>query len=512
VHPSALRWSTLRGRRHNTGPDATLWATIAAIVSAAALALLVAVGDLRVLQADGYKAFYVGRWIAHHGIPHVNDLSAVHHGRPWVDGEWLAELIYYHVWRLGGLPLAAILSALSIAVTYMIVAALLLRRGTPAGWTVLFTGIALAGLVRWAFLRAQDLALPLFALLVAICLTDSEAERPGARLLLLPPLLVLWANVHGSVLLGVALAVSYLLWRAVSMAQTGARRAAGGCLGLACLTALAPLATPYGTGIVHYYLEFVGNPAQHVVSSEGRSPAFPGGAFFVAYVPLVLVGWVTIRALVTHRPAPGLLLAACAITGIAAAGRIGNLEWHTLVTALLIAELSRPWLPAPRPRPLLLAMGSLLALTCGLLLIATLAFRSPGAYEANTSLRATGAAANAALRHPCWLILTDNLDAAALEWHDPWLADRIAYDARAELFSPSEMTRWATFESGRSPRWASTIRGYAVLVAAVAFRPGLVERLSRIPGGVVIARERRGIAVINPRAAVANDTSCPRRG
>ncbi|MFX8266544.1 hypothetical protein ABTL47_19680, partial [Acinetobacter baumannii] len=85
--------------------------------------------------------------------------------------------------------------------------------------------------------------LPLFTLLLFLCATDSERPRPGKRLLLLVPLLVLWANVHGSVLLGAALAVGYLLWRAVTTARTGARRDAALVLGLAAVVALTPLCT-----------------------------------------------------------------------------------------------------------------------------------------------------------------------------------------------------------------------------------------------------------------------------
>ena len=51
--------------------------------------------------------------------------------------------------------------------------------------------------------RAQTLAFLLFALLLLLLLEDDV--RPSRRVYLTLPLLVLWANVHGSVLLGAAL-------------------------------------------------------------------------------------------------------------------------------------------------------------------------------------------------------------------------------------------------------------------------------------------------------------------
>ena len=260
------------------------------------------------------------------------------------------------------------------------------------------------------------------------------------------------------------------------------------------------MASPYGPGVIHYYLEFVGNPAQRLASSEGRSPAFPGGAFFLAYLPLALVAWVSIRATVERRPAPVVLLGACAITGLAAAARIGNLPWHTIVTALLVAELTKGRLPAVRARPAVLVAVTVLAGLAGVVVLGSLASRATAGYEADTPLGVTNAVAATAARHACWLVLADNLDAAALEWHDPWLARRIAFDARAEMYTPSEMLRWAVFESGRSSRWPATIQGDALLVGAVDFRPALVQRLGHVPDSAVLARSPLGIAVINQQA------------
>jgi hypothetical protein len=104
----------------------------------------------------------------------------------------LAEIIYYGAWRVGGYALVAIVSAIAIAATYMIFVALLRRRGVSVGWTVFFSACALLGRRNWALVRPQDLALPLFAGLLAICLTDSEHPRPGRRPLLLVPLLAIW--------------------------------------------------------------------------------------------------------------------------------------------------------------------------------------------------------------------------------------------------------------------------------------------------------------------------------
>lgn len=486
------------------------WSTIAAVAFVSALALLLASAEVRVLQADSYKALYDGRWIAHHGIPHIDYFGGVTRGQRWVDEQWLSELMYYTVWRVGGYSLVAILTAVSIASAYAILAVLIRSRGISPGWTVFFTTGAMFGLVTWAFVRAQDLALPLFAALLVICLGDSKRDRPSARLLLLLPLLAVWANIHGSVLLGTEIAAAYLAWRGIQMARHRSWRLAAGCLGLAGLACLAPLATPYGLDIIHYYRQFADNPGQRVAGAEGRSPAFPGGAFFAVYVPLLLVGWLTIGAAVYRRPAPGFLLVACVLTGIAAAMRIGNMPWHAMVTALLLADVSRTWLPVGRTRRATMAGAFAVSGVATVAVITSLAMRSQAGYEAETALRETNAAAALAAKHACWRILADNLGASALQWHHPWLAGRIAYDARAELLSPSAMMRWAIFQVGTSKGWPATTQGYQLLIGDSGFRPTLVQRLARLPSATVIARHDRGIAVINRDATRADPPGCAR--
>jgi hypothetical protein len=55
--------------------------------------------------------------------------------------------------------------------------------------------------------RTQSFAYPLFAAFLLLLLDDARA--PGRRVLLALPLLVLWANIHGSVVLGAALTALY---------------------------------------------------------------------------------------------------------------------------------------------------------------------------------------------------------------------------------------------------------------------------------------------------------------
>src|SRR5437588_96755 len=174
---------------------------------------------------------YTGRWIAAHGVPHHEVFTLAARGRPWVDQQWLAELIDYGAWRGAGYAGVAVLNALAIGCAYGLLAWVIRRFRVSVVLTVSACALAAVIALPAVFIRAQDLAMPLFAALLALCLTDRVAP--------IVPLLVLWANVHGSVLLGAALAVLYLLWRAWSTRRLR-------YVALAAAAALTPLATPSG--------------------------------------------------------------------------------------------------------------------------------------------------------------------------------------------------------------------------------------------------------------------------
>ncbi len=236
------------------------------------VALLLAFNYLRVLQADGYKALYDGRWIALHGVPHMEALTAGAGGRQWVDQADQPELFSYETWRLGGYALLAIVSGASIAAAYAILAAAMRRRGASIVAAICFSVLAALSLVGWSFVRAQNFALPLFALVLVLCLYDAEHSRLQRRVILLVPLLVLWANVHGSVLLGACLSCLYALYRAARMGRERAWRDAGTYVGLAADRRHRRW-RPVRSAHPPLRAEFVGNKAMRAAATEWDPPA-----------------------------------------------------------------------------------------------------------------------------------------------------------------------------------------------------------------------------------------------
>src|SRR3954471_12978123 len=156
------------------------------------------------LVIDGWLVLVSGRWIAQHGLPTHDMLTVWTHGRRWTDQQWLAQLSLYGLWRIGGVKLALLVDAL-LVMSGLVGAALIARRNGASPRSV--TWVAIPVLIAYypvaSVMRPQTFAFPLFAAVLWLVLGD--ARHPSRRIFFTLPLLVLWANLHGSVLLGAAL-------------------------------------------------------------------------------------------------------------------------------------------------------------------------------------------------------------------------------------------------------------------------------------------------------------------
>ena len=247
----------------------------------------------RIFYSDTWISLTAGRHIAAHGLPHVDSLSVAGLGRPWIDQQWLAHLAFYELWRGGGNAAVGAASAIAFALAFGLLAALLVRRGAAPIAVVVALGAALVQCLLFAETRAQSFAYPLFVILVWILLGESE-RRVGPRTLLVLPVLVVWSNVHGSVLLGIAVCVACLARRAVTSARGRAWRLAAGDVGLSLVAAGTLLATPYGWSMPAYYARVLGDPALKTIAEW--QPA----SFALLQLPFVVLLAGTLGTVASH--------------------------------------------------------------------------------------------------------------------------------------------------------------------------------------------------------------------
>ncbi|MBV9511050.1 MAG: hypothetical protein JO303_12295 [Caulobacteraceae bacterium] len=240
-------------RRKTLSPDA--WrralagtAPVAAVLLAAFVFCLC--DPQMFLDGDTNWHLAAGRWIlAHAAAPHADPFSYTAFGKPWIDLEWLSEALMALAYALGGWATVMVLMGAAVAATLGVVGVELRRRlGGAASVGVLL--VCLPMIARHVLARPHILALPLLAAWLAALL--AARRRGTAPSLWLTLLMTLWANLHGSDLIGLALVVPFGL-EAVLDAGAGRRRSTAlrwGGFGLAAMA--AALVTPYGpAGLAH---------------------------------------------------------------------------------------------------------------------------------------------------------------------------------------------------------------------------------------------------------------------
>ena len=513
------------------GRPAQLVTLTAALTAYAGVALT----NSRIIGPDTYLNLYAGRWIVDHGaIPHTDTLTVAGQGRPWFAQQWLAHIVFYETWRFGGYAAIAILSAAAIALSFAILAWLMLRRGTSPARTLTWVVIAFFVCQVNTEIRAQSFAYPLFAGVLFLLLED-EREGWRNRMWALPPLLILWSNVHGSILLGAPLVAGYCLWRFLKTHD----------LRYAALVAATPVTvgiTPYGFSVVDYYRAVVSNPVIGRFIQEWAPATFSPSnlQFFILCLLVLATGALAIRKHV--RPAPGLV----AITLILIAGGFHTLRyqaWAAFPAVVLAAEIltqatasSEQATPetSPSSSRLLAALP-----TAMLAIVLPLAVLSPDTVRAQVFLIFAGVVAGAAVieRPRAWRgtgaalglvcaaatamliagghgifapevssgasrslatfhaeypradVLADDETSGALLWQTPALQGEVGFDARVEIVPQESLIRYANFLLGRG-RWLAVTKPYSFIVVSRAEHPALERRMDHAPGWALAYRDK----------------------
>ena len=207
------------------------------------LALMARMGNL-LRDADTYWHIVVGQWIIdHRAVPHIDLFSFSMPGAHWITSGWLAEVLYFAAFRLAGWPGVAMLAALSAAAAFFLLTLLLLKRLPNVPVMIMVTaGIAMTAPHTLA--RPHVLIFPLMVLWTNALLQANEERRAPSLAYL--PLITLWANLHGSFTLGLALVAPFAL-EALWTADRSARMTiASQWLRFGLLALGAGCITPYG--------------------------------------------------------------------------------------------------------------------------------------------------------------------------------------------------------------------------------------------------------------------------
>ncbi|WP_024337636.1 hypothetical protein [Bradyrhizobium japonicum] len=213
-------------------------------VALAVYAVLLVAGPRLLGDPDSYSHIEVGRWIIAHGtLPTSDPFSFSKHGAPWITFEWLSEVVYAGVYALSGWPGVVAIAAASIALAFGLLTFFLLRELSPA-LTLLMVTAAVVLLAPHMLARPHVLVLPLMVTWAAALVRCMDRGGPPPYWAL--PLLVLWANLHGSVVLALGLIGPAVLEALLREGRSGWRQTILRWLPFSALALAASCLTPHG--------------------------------------------------------------------------------------------------------------------------------------------------------------------------------------------------------------------------------------------------------------------------
>jgi len=250
-----------------------------------------------------------GQWIVETGhVPHTDPFSFTRAGHAWVSHEWLSEAAFYELWKHGGAAALIVFSAIITTAGFMLLYLRCLHCGVKPHWAAAATALGALAAAPSFGVRPQMFTFTLASLL--LWLIERGEKRPWL-LLWIPPLFLLWLNLHAGFALCLALLLAYGAGVTIETAvgDTPWHEARPILLRvlllvLACV-ALVPL-NPSGAELYRYPYDTLRSSEMRSLIGEWQSPDFHEWL----YRPFLLVWLLLFGALASARSRPSTAKAA----------------------------------------------------------------------------------------------------------------------------------------------------------------------------------------------------------
>jgi hypothetical protein len=447
------------------------------------------------LFQDSWLTIVGGREIVQHGLPTHDALAIWTQGREWVDQQWLAQLLFYGLYALGGIKLALFAHMVSAAGAFILAVVVSRRRGASTR-SVCWIAVPTYFLLTWGSwnARAQSFAVLFFVLLVALLISD--ARSPSRRVFLVVPLLILWANIHGTAVTGALLValwgITYAIERRKRPFREWAPRSAALVVApLACL-----FASPYAVNLPHYYETMLFNSGFRDYVTEWSPTAFSvqtAPFYLLAFLTVWLMGRTRKRLLRFEQ----VLLLVTLLIGLQT---IRGVIWFALTALMLIpVGLDGVLESNVRAQRFRLLNRSLIAVSIvgAVAALAAVSAKPSTWFERNYPSGILAAFDRAQARDPQLRVFANESYGDWLLLRRPAVRGRLAWDIRFELLSTSELQRLLKIRR-RTDGWQRLVAPYGLFVLKKGPETKLASALLRRPGARVEYRGQGAIVISRP--------------
>ena len=232
-----------------------------------------------------------GEWILTNGhVPAVDIFSFTKPRLSWFAWEWLSDVLMAAVHHVAGLSGIVLASMVLLGLTSTCIYRNAVAESGHRLIAIVLTALAIAAsTIHW--LARPHLVTPLLAAVFLWILTRVQKDGKKHFLLVLPPLTILWVNLHGGFFVGIVLLITYALGSVAEELIQGDRRRGWTRAQRYALTAaacaVASLINPYGYRLHLHIAQYLGASFYVQRISEFQSPDFH--SLTAAYFETLLV-------------------------------------------------------------------------------------------------------------------------------------------------------------------------------------------------------------------------------
>jgi hypothetical protein len=420
-------------------------------------------------------------------IPTVDTWTVTVQGQPWFDQQWGAQVALTAVFDLGSWTGLVLLRAVLVGLTFGCIFAVGRRAGLSPRNASLLTLLSFAVAAPALALRPQLFGLALFGLLLLVLAVRSSRPRV---VWIIPLMVLIWANLHGSFVLG-PLAVG-LAWLADVRDRREPRFE---LLAVAAVSVVAGCVTPFGPSVWRYAIGLTADPSVTGRISEWQRtlPTDVPGLLFYASLLAVAALVVRRREDVTW-PTLLWLLAFAAIGTYAVRG----IAWWALAAVPPVATLLAGMVPGSLERLGTRTMQRanaaivIFLVLVGVALLPVWRPTDPGTGTPVGLLTDAPSGVTATIKQAARA--GDNLfnPQSWGSWFEYAIPDTlVAVDSRVEIFP---LSVWAAYDAVRAgdPGWQQILAEWHVTLIATEFDDDeLVDRL-REAGWTLISADASG--------------------
>jgi hypothetical protein len=286
----------------------------------------------------------IGEYIyVNHSIPTTNMYAwTLPADEPFFYAAWLSELLFYIIYRLGGIPLIHTMRTILIGITFWLVAIEAKRRSKSWRITTIAITFLCLMIINNLLVRTQIWAFLPFITTYIVLKRYTEGNLNWRWLLLCPACMIIWVNVHGSFVLGLILIAIFFLGEIISKVSKQSRSLNWhqigwiGCTGL--FSGLAVLINPRFVGIINYTLKLLTDPSSQQLVEEWQSPTPQGLANIFFFISVLF--FIIILAYSKYRLTPTEIILYVGFLWLAWSGQ-RYVIWYGLISTPILARLLR---------------------------------------------------------------------------------------------------------------------------------------------------------------------------